>query len=284
MELHRKSKKEPESIYAGMDDKELFQELKNALLYSKAGINLEELLAGNDPDKFMREVNGYIERIYKVTGEKLKRFDEYILRYIFGFHVLTELMQEKDVTDIKVLAWDNVRVKRLGKREAGEVIFWSREDFRSFVEMIAIKNSVNTGTLNAIQTFTDKKSSRDFIYRFNITNGYINSTDEPYLHIRKIPKSKETLDKLIGYQMLTGDMAEYLTDRMAAGYMVISGTNGSGKTYLLNALIDKIPPEESVLVVQENEELFRDTDRNGNGSVCAYTGNFIPALTGQKAE
>ena len=34
--------------------------------------------------------------------------------------------------------------------------------------------------------------------------------------------------------------------------------NGSGKTYLLNALLDEIPAEESVLVVQENEELFSD--------------------------
>ena len=38
--------------------------------------------------------------------------------------------------------------------------------------------------------------------------------------------------------------------------MIICGKNGSGKTYLLNALLDETKVEESVLVVQENEELF----------------------------
>lgn len=40
--------------------------------------------------------------------------------------------------------------------------------------------------------------------------------------------------------------------------MLICGKNGTGKTYLLNALLDEIPAQESVLVVQENEELFSD--------------------------
>jgi len=167
-------------------------------------------------------------------------------------------MEAKDISDIKVLAWNNVRIKQLGQRKGTDIRFWSPEDFRGFVEMIAVKNGVNMGKVNAIQTFTDKKSSPDFIYRFNISTDTINSTEESYLHIRKIPKEKKSIYDLIEANMMDQKMVEYLNLRRRKGYMIICGKNGTGKTYLLNALLDVIPAEESVMVVQENEELFSD--------------------------
>ena len=114
------------------------------------------------------------------------------------------------------------------------------------------------GKVNAIQTFTDKKSSPDFIYRFNISTDTVNSTEEPYLHIRKIPKEKKSISDLIDLRMMDRKMVEYLNLRRRCGYVIICGKNGAGKTHLLNALLDEIPAKESVLVVQENEELFSD--------------------------
>ncbi len=246
----------PENLYESMPEKELYLKIRDDLLHSRTGIRLEEQLVEKNPDKFLKEINEYIRRVYRISEEKIRHFDIYINNYIFGFHVLTDVMKAKDISDIKVLAWNNVRIKQLGKREGTRISFWSAEDFRGFVEMIAVKNGVNTGKVNAIQTFTDKDSSEEFIYRFDISMGSINSTGEPYLHIRKIPKEKKTVKDLIAMQMLNGKLAEYLCRRRKEGYLVICGKNGSGKTYLLNALLDEIPDEESVLVVQENEELF----------------------------
>jgi pilus assembly protein CpaF len=245
--------------FEDMPDQELFLKIRDDLLHSRTGIKLEEQLSGDDPGKLITEMNGYINRMYRISEEKIKRFDAYIEKYIFGFHVLTELMGTKDISDIKVLSWNNVRVKQLGKRKGTDVKFWSSEDFKGSVEMFAVKNGINLGNVNAIQTFTDKKSSEDFIYRFTISTGAINSTGEPYLHIRKIPKEKKNIWDLIGEGMLDEEMAEYLDRRRDAGYVIICGKNGSGKTHLLNALLEEIPHDESVLVVQENEELFSDT-------------------------
>ena len=245
--------------FENMPEQELFLKIRDDLLHSRTGINLEEQLSGDDPGKLILEMNSYIARMYRISGEKIKRFDAYIENYIFRFHVLTDLMKAKDISDIKVLSWDNVRIKQLGKRKGTNVKFWSPEDYKGSVEMFAVKNGINLGNVNAIQTFTDKKSSEDFIYRFNISTGAINSTGEPYLHIRKIPKQKKTVADLIDLQMLNEVMAEYLNHRRDEGYVIICGKNGSGKTYLLNALLDEIPEQESVLVVQENEELFSDT-------------------------
>lgn len=142
--------------------------LRDDLLHSRTGIKLEEVLDKGDREKFRKEIKEYIRRIYRISDAKIQRFVTYIEQYIFQFYVLTEVMEAKDISDIKVLAWDNVRIKQLGKRKGTDIRFWSPEDFRGFVEMIAVKNGINMGKVNAIQTFTDKKSSPEFIYRFNI--------------------------------------------------------------------------------------------------------------------
>jgi len=242
--------------FEDMPDQELFLQIRDDLLYSRTGIKLNERISGSEDKKLISEVNSYISRIYRISEGKMKRFDAYIEQYVYAFHVLTEVMEAKNISDIKVLAWDNIRVKDNGIRRETNLSFWSKEDFRGFVEMLAVKNGINLGNVNAIQTFTDKKSSEHFIYRFDISTGVINSTEEPYLHIRKIPKEKPSVLQLIEQEMLTWKIADYLKHRRQEGYLIICGKNGSGKTYLLNALLDETKVEESVLVVQENEELF----------------------------
>lgn len=247
-----------ENIYESMPDQELFLMIRDDLLHSRTGIKLEEVLGKEDREKFRKEIMDYVQRIYRISDTKMQRFITYIEQYIFRFHVLTEVMEAEDISDIKVLAWDNVRIKQLGKRKGTDIRFWSPGDFRGFVEMIAVKNGINMGKVNAIQTFTDKRSSTNFIYRFNISTDTVNSTEEPYLHIRKIPKKKKSVHDLVEQKMLDRKMVEYLNLRRKNGYVIICGKNGTGKTHLLNALLDEIPAKESVMVVQENEELFSD--------------------------
>lgn len=255
MQRFKKTENVADNIYENMSDQKLFLMIRDDLLHSRTGIKLEEVLERGDLEKFRKDVSEYIRRIYRISDAKMQRFITYIEQYIFQYHVLTDIMQAKDISDIKVLAWDNVRIKQLGKRKGTGIRFWSPEDFRGFTEMIAVKNGINLGNVNAIQTFTDTRSP-EFIYRFTISTPTINSTREPYLHIRKILKEKLTIEDLMDLRMLDRKMLEYLNLRRKYGYVIICGKNGTGKTHLLNALLDEIPVHESVLVVQENEELF----------------------------
>ena len=248
--------------FESMPDTELFLKIRDDLVYSRTGIKLEDQMSGSEPEKFVKEINEYVRRIYRISEDKIKRFNVYILNYVFGFHVLTGLIDEEEISDIKVLAWDNVRIKRLGKRMGTGISFWSPEDFRGAVEMIAVKNGINLGSANAIQSFTDKKSSEKARLRFNISTETVNDTGEPYMHIRKIPTTKSTIVDLIQKEMMPEKVAEYLIRKHGDGYMLICGNNGCGKTSLVNALLDEIPQEESVLVIQENEELFSDVHKD----------------------
>lgn len=187
---------------------------------------------------------------------KAQTLREESFTYFTGYHVLDPLIKDKDISDIKIISYDRIRVKRLGKREDSAVCFQSPQELKQFTEFIAAKNQVSISRAHAMQSFTDKSGNKDFILRFNISQSIINSVDTPYIHIRKIPKEKPSLLDLQEMGMLTKEHADYLKKQMKRGYVLIAGKGASGKTTLLNALLDEIPRDKSVLVIQENEELF----------------------------
>ncbi|WP_343247016.1 ATPase, T2SS/T4P/T4SS family [Diplocloster hominis] len=208
--------------------------------------------------EFLKRTADYL-KTKRLQGEELQEGLEQVRKYVFGYYVLEDLLADEQISDIRVLGPDNVRVKRLGKRMNSDVKFRDREDYRRFVELAATKNKVSLSVLNAVQTFTDKTGNDQFILRFDISTELVNSVDLPYLSIRKIPKQKKRLSKLVEEGMLTDTEAGYLAERAAIGQgLLVAGKGGSGKTTLLNALLEQIPNDQSGLVIQENEELFSD--------------------------
>lgn len=208
---------------------------------------------------FIEEVREFLRRsehdelVINEVIEQLKRF-------LWGYYILEDLIEDETISDIKVLRYNNIRIKRNGVRMNSEVRFISAEKYKQFVNAVAVKNCKSLSDINAIQTFTDKKTSSKFILRFNITTEYINSTESPYLHIRKIAKNKLTIQDLIEQEMMDVETAAYIVEKAKNGRGIIfTGKGASGKTTIMNALIDEIPHTESGLVIQENEELFSDT-------------------------
>lgn len=210
-------------------------------------------------EELFAEVYEYLTQ-KRIAKEDIIKINDKFEKYLWGYYKLDELIEDEYISDIKVLDSDNIRVKRLGKRKNANIKFKDQNDYKKFVESIAIKNKINLSDLNAQQTFTDKTSSDKFILRFSISTDYVNSTDVPYLHIRKLPKKKYTLEELVDLGMLNAGMAEYLNRKVRnSSGILICGKGSAGKTYLLNALIECIPHECSGLIVQENEELFSNT-------------------------
>lgn len=185
--------------------------------------------------------------------EAADRFND----YIFGYNILNELIEDKDISDIRIIDENNIRVKRLGKREGTNLKFKDKEDYIRFVNYIAVKNKVNIGDLNAIQFFTDNETSPDFILRFAIATSFLNTSGTPYVQIRKTPKEKRTLDQLVELNMMDENIKNYLVEKAKTSTGILfTGKGASGKTTIMNALIDEIPTNKSGLVIQESEELF----------------------------
>ena len=188
--------------------------------------------------------------------EMVKMFDA----YVFGYHILEPLVNDDMISDIKIIRYDIVRIKKNGKRMTSDIRFKDNGELNRFVEYVAIRNKINISDINAVQTFTDKHSNPKFILRFNICTPYVNSVPNSYLHIRKVSKVKRGMDYLISAGMMDAATAAYLMEqaRTARG-ILFTGKGASGKTTLMNELLEYIPAYRSGLAIQENEELFSDT-------------------------
>lgn len=206
-------------------------------------------------EAFLDEAAEHIREYMEVTGSEVKELLKSFEQYIFGYSRLSPLMDDKSISDIRIVSHDNIRVKREGRRMNGGVAFQSEKEYRQFVDYVATKNQVNISNINAIQRFTDTDSHPEFILRFTISMPLVNTYSEPYLCIRKVPKDFPEMKELVSRGMLSRDTAELLIQSFRTGSTLICGGNSSGKTTLLNALKETLPDDMAILVTQQADEL-----------------------------
>jgi len=176
---------------------------------------------------------------------------------VFGYYVLTPLIKDPKVSDIKVYSWDHITVKVNGTRYLTNIRFFDEDDYNRWYDRLLRINRLDRSIDGALQNFTDRKSIDSFYMRVDIQKAEVTSSGQNMLHIRKTPTVKYTWQYLVDNKMLDNNCIEYLKDRVLNGYgFLISGRGGSGKSTLLNNMIDMIPYEESVLISQENDELY----------------------------
>ena len=204
-----------------------------------------------------------VKRFFTGKGLNDKEAEELTDRFIKsieGYQILEELINDESISDIKVLSFDNIRVKRNGKRESTNIKFKDNDEYKKFIKVVAATNEINLSRINAMQTFLDKDSNDKFRLRFNISTEYVNSNDLPLLQIRKIPKKKYTKEQLIELGLFTNEQNDYLIKKLEEGNLILfTGKGASGKTTMMNYLIDQISHQKSGLAIQENDELFSDT-------------------------
>ena len=231
------------------------QALVNDYITQKQQVLLQLKKGILSKEEFLEEVKKHIQSHYPGSeqgmGELLLCFEQ----YVFGYSRLSPLIDDPEVSDIRVVSFSDIRVKRNGKRMDAGIVFDSEKEYRQFVDYVATKNQVNISNLNAIQRFTDVESHKDFILRFTISMPLLNTYSEPYLCIRKVPRDFPMVKELIEKEMMDLDTAKLLVRRFRMGSTLICGGNSSGKTTLLNALKETLPDDVAVLVAQQADEL-----------------------------
>lgn len=195
-----------------------------------------------------------------LTEEEKELVLELVRKDIWGYGIIDDLIHDKEISDIKLYNANNIQIKRLGKRGGCDITFEDDKDYNRFVTKILERNKVNLGTANAIQTFTDSDQS-DFILRITVLSAIVADSKKTLMAIRKIPKEKYTLEDLKKAGMfgdtMPDELISILEDAALFGKgMLFTGKGASGKTTLMNALISEIPHDESVMICQENAELF----------------------------
>lgn len=253
-------------------ENEIFDQLIDHFI-SKESLKLANLQ--NDKENYERNKVSLIESAKiilsdivssKNVGNKTALIDKEIERfekYMWGYYVIEPLLTDPDISDIKILSYNNISYKKKGSRYVADIQFANAADFKRFVSMICTRNKKNFSVANAQVKFSDSLSNPLFRLRFNLSSENINSSGIPSVHIRTISKVKVTLDELVKRNYMTVDEKDYLTACFRDGQSVIFiGANASGKTTGVNALLEEFPFDKSALIIQETDELFVDEEKH----------------------
>lgn len=195
----------------------------------------------------------------KVSSEDVNRMYEIFSKFIWGYDVIEPLLADEDISDINILSYDNIRIKKKGRRSGCDIKFRTNDSYLRFIEHVAVRNKKSLSEIDSLQNFVDQNSNNMFRLRFNISTDTVTSVGHPYISVRKIPKFKYGFSRLVDEGMLTNAMVRYIKRRVVDGHgIIISGKGGAGKTILMNEVLDSIPHNVRVDVIQDNEELFSE--------------------------
>lgn len=198
-----------------------------------------------------------ILRLRNVPERQIRPLSRKLYDCLFGQALLKELLSDSLVSNIKILAHDQIRLKCLNHRKNAKHCFQNPGQYLHFVEYLLIRNGIQPDGPHGYLNFCDASSSPEDLLCLHISTRRINSVNTPYLHIHRIPKQKKYLKDLIGSGMLESQTAAYLSAQARHGSCILfTGSGKQEQSTLLNALIDLIPHTRSALAIQEREELF----------------------------
>ena len=224
-------------------------------------------------DEFLGDVKSYVSHQFSNLNQNdQKMVMNRIENATCELYILDDLINDDKISDIRIIAYNKIRIKIYGKNYTADTKFVNEDDYQMFIQGIALRNNINLEY--GLATFTDKHSSDKAVLRFDITTSKINSSGGSYVHIRKVDRIKKGFNDLIEAGMLDETLADYVIDKIKnAKGMIIAGQSASGKTTFANALIDYIPMNSTGTIIQENEELFTNVHPD---IMCEHIGWVVP--------
>lgn len=189
------------------------------------------------------------EKYYIPLKEKLRLKTE-IFNSIRKLDVLSELLDDDEVTEIMINGPDHIFAERSGRIERIPKRFDDTERLESVIQQIVSGANRLVNETNPIVDVILPDGSRVNVVLRGVAK------DGAAVTIRKFPKNRISMEKLIQLESIDKEAAVFLELLVAAGYnMFISGGTGAGKTTFLNALADYIPKDERVVTIEDSAEL-----------------------------
>lgn len=203
------------------------------------------------------EISGIIEEavlerdsnIYLSVAEK-QRLKKELLHSFRGLDVLSELLEDEEISEIMINGKDSIFVEKNGRIYQRHEVFESEERLRNVIQQIVSGcNRIVNETVPIVDARLEDGSRVNVVLPPVALNGAV-------MTIRKFPKEFFTMEKLIQMESITQEAADFLELLVKARYNIfISGGTGSGKTTFLNVLSNYIPKEDRVITIEDSAEL-----------------------------
>ncbi|NNL84790.1 MAG: CpaF family protein [Myxococcales bacterium] len=173
-----------------------------------------------------------------------------LLDVIFGLGPIQDLMEMENISEIMVVARDQVYIEKFGVIESAHRAFFSDELLLGTIERIVAPIGRRIDQSSPIVDAHLPDGSR--------VNAVIPplALKGPALTIRKFSKSPLQVSDLVGFGALSESMAKFLRACVSSHKnIVVSGGTGSGKTTLLNGLSGFIGSRERIVTIEDTAEL-----------------------------
>jgi pilus assembly protein CpaF len=185
-------------------------------------------------------------RKYVVTSATKQQ----IFDVIFGLGPLQDLMEMDSISEVMVVARDQIYIEKFGVIEDARRAFYSDELLLAVIERIVAPIGRRIDKSSPIVDAHLPDGSR--------VNAVIPplALKGPCLTIRKFSRSPLAIEDLVRRNALSEAMVKFLRACVQCGMnVVVSGGTGSGKTTFLNGLSAFIPPKERIVTIEDTAEL-----------------------------
>jgi pilus assembly protein CpaF len=170
-----------------------------------------------------------------------------------------QLMKSDDVTEIMINKYDDIWVKRYGFHHEKTNLSFKLDELKGLITIIASASFKEIGDERSEKTIPKILSAGIPGFRFEIWNTPI-STFGPSMTIRKIVSKRLTLENYFEEGQITEPQLNLISKIICKKRNVfIAGSTGSGKTTFCNALIEKIPNTERLIIIENIQELKINT-------------------------
>lgn len=238
----------PLTDYEIFKDKVLLDELRTKII--------ENLIDTEIPkDASLSEyINNEIDRAiegYDLTNLERSHIYNLIDNEINGYGPLTELLKDKNITEIMVNGPDEIYIEIDGRLIKDESVSFINDEHivRTIQRMIQPLGR----TIDASNPMVDSRLKDGS--RINAVIPPL-SLKGPIITIRKFKESIGDIDDLLRIGTMTPYMARVLEAAILGRLnMIVCGGTGSGKTTLLNILSSFISPNERIVTIEDAAEL-----------------------------
>ncbi|UYL09176.1 ATPase, T2SS/T4P/T4SS family [Bdellovibrio sp. SKB1291214] len=209
---------------------------------------LNELLLSPDEETQLRskKIDQLIESETALldfkTGNRIK--DEF---YKWG--PLCQLMEDEEITEILVNGPTNIWFEKRGCLQQHQDSFLSELSYRNCIERLsqAAKCYITVEHPSADSSFGD--------FRLSLIGADLTQS-HPHLSLRRHPRNPWTFEKLQAQSWCSE--ADLLFFRQLIAHrknFLVVGSTGSGKTSVLNSLLNLLPENERVVVIEDTSEI-----------------------------
>ncbi len=236
------------SNYEIFPDKTLLEDLRTKIIEN---IIDKEIPKGKILQEYVNEIIDTSLEGYDLTNLERNHIFHLIDDEINGYGPLSELLKDKNITEIMVNGPEDVYIEIDGKLIKDESVSFINDEhiIRTVQRLIQpLGRTIDTNNPMIDSRLEDGSRINAIIPPLSVSG--------PVVTIRKFKANMSFIEDLIRNGTLTIEMANFLECAVKGKLnIIIAGGTGSGKTTLLNVLSGFIPEDERIITIEDAAEL-----------------------------